>query len=483
MEKQNKSVVSHLSWAFLDQFSVKGISIIVSIVLARILSPTDFGMMGLLYFFTAISQELIDGGLSASLIRRNDTNVKDNSTIFFTNVFVGLIIYALLFSIAPFFATYYQIPKLELLLKVYGLIFIINAFSNVQLTLLTKELLFRKVMMINLPGIIIGASVGVWMAISDYGVWSIVFMQLVTQGITAILLWTTSHNVKLFFSFTILKKHFDFGAKIMLSSILNASFRNVTNLVIGKVFNVRELGFFERAKTISMYPNYVFVGILTKVFYPLLSKIKDEAQLITANKKIIDIAFYLSLATMMLLAVVAYPLFGIVLGTKWLTAVPLFQVFCIKSALHPLLTLHLNFLKVKGFSGQLFKVEFYNRIIGFIALLIGLYFELFWLVVLLTLADFIAYFNIVLVTQKFHKYALVNQLKSFAPTVLLALSSGLICWFTRKMWPVDLISWNNLFIQTTAFILSFIALSFLFGNKNFKFIIDVFINKIRQAND
>ena len=480
MEVKKNTVKTSLFWAFLDQFSSKGIGIVVSIILARILAPDDFGMMGLIYFFTAISQELVDGGLSASLIRHKETNEKDYSTIFVTNVFVSLILYAILFLIAPYFASYYKIPELEKLLQVYGVIFIINALSNVQIALLTKELLFRKILLINLPGIIIGALLGVTLGYLGYGVWSIVYMQLVTQAITTVILWINNNKVRIYFSYAILQKHFSFGSKLMLSSIINAGFRNVSNLVVGKSYNVTDLGYFERARTLSMYPNYVFVGVLTKVFYPVFSKITDEDELTKAYRNVLNLSFYISIAGMVLLAVIAYPLFGVVLGEQWLMAVPLFQIFCLKAAIHPLIVFNLNILKVKGHSNQLFKIEIVNRIIGLIALFIGVYLELYWLVVLLTIADVIAYINNIIVTKKYHKFNVLDQIKDFSPTVFITILTWLICYCCQKAIGFNEVSWENLITTTLIFTSTFLGLSFILKNKNFIYLKKAITNKIND---
>ncbi len=479
MQSNKSSVVNGLFWAFLDQFSSKGISIIVSIILARILSPNDFGMMGLIYFFTAIAQELVDSGLSASLIRDKQAGKKDFSTIFITNVAVSLVIYAIVFLIAPFFALYYAIPDLELILKVYGLIFVINAFSNVQLTLLNKELQFKKALLLNLPGIVIGSVVAIILAYKDFGVWSIVYMQLATQVITTLMLWINNKNIGLYFSLQIFNKHFNFGFKIMLSSIVNAAFRNVSNIVIGKSYSVTDLGYFERSRTLSMYPSYVFVGVLSKVFYPVFSKIDNEQELQQGYKKVLNVSFYITFSSLLLIAAIAYPLIGLVLGFKWIFAVPYFQLLCLRAAIHPLQVFNLNILKVKGLSNQLFKLELVNRLIGLIALLIGIYFELYILVILLTLTDFIAYFINTFYTQKHHKYLLKQQLLDFLPTVLITSTSVVMCCI-YQFYTDQKVTWFTLIIQTFIFITSFIFLSILTKNKNATYISALLFSKLKS---
>ena len=478
MKSNKSSVLTGLFWAFLDQFSSKGISLIVSIVLARILSPNDFGMMGLIYFFTAIAQELVDSGLSSSLIRDKQADKKDFSTIFVSNVAISIFIYCLVFAIAPYFASYYAIPELELILKVYGLIFIINAFSNVQLTLLNKDLQFRKTLLLNLPGIIIGSLIAIYLAFKDYGVWSIVYMQLITQLITTLILWINNKNVSVYFSPQIFKKHFNFGFKIMLSSIVNAIFRNVSNIVIGKSYSVTDLGYFERSRTLSMYPSYVFVGVLSKVFYPVFSKMDNDLELQQGYKKVLNVSFYVTFSVMLLIAAIASPLIGLVLGTKWLFAVPYFQLLCLRAAIHPLQVFNLNILKVKGLSDQLFKLELLNRLIGLLALVIGIYFELYVLVILLTITDFIAYFINTINTQKHHKYFLKQQLLDFLPTILITCISFILC-IVFQYYYVNILSWMALIIQSLLFICSFIILSTITNNKNASFISTMIISKFK----
>lgn len=477
MNSKKSSVVNGLFWAFLDQFSSKGLSIIVSIILARILSPNDFGMMGLIYFFTAIAQELVDSGLSSSLIRDKNADKKDYGTIFISNLFFSIIIYLIVFAIAPYFASYYSIPELESILKIYGLIFIINAFSNVQLTLLNKELQFKKTLLITLPGIVIGSLSAIYFAFNNYGVWSIVYMQLISQLITTIILWINNKNVILYFSTRILKKHFDFGFKIMLSSLVNAVFRNVSNIVIGKNYSVTDLGYFERSRTLSMYPSYVFVGVLSKVFYPVFSKINDEDELNKGYKKVLNLSFYITFSFMLLTAAIAYPLIGLVLGVKWLFAVPFFQILCLRAAIHPLQVFNLNILKVKGLSNQLFKLELINRCIGLLALFIGVYFDLYILVILLTITDFLAYFINTLNTQKHHKYKLKQQLLDFMPTVIIACIGFILCIVFQHYY-FNIQSLLGLSLQTLLFITTFLVLSMVSKNKNAGFIIAAIQSKL-----
>ena len=474
-----KSVVNSLFWAFLDQFSSKGISIIASIFLARILAPSDFGLISLVYIFSAIAQELADGGLGASLIRTKLTTYKDYSTIFFTNVFIALLLYLLCFTLAPYIAIFYNLPNLNLLIRVYCLIFVINSFSSIHIFVLIKKMEFRKIMLLNLPAILLGTFMAIYLAHLGYGVWSIVAMQLISQTFFAIFLWINSNEVRLFFSLKILKRHYDFGLKIMTIALFTSGFKNITNSVIGKVYSITDLGYYDRSKTLSAYPSTIFVGILSKVFYPFFSSINDEKKLKAGYKKVIRISFYFSTYIMCLLITVAHLFIEVVLGKQWLPAVPYFQLLCLAAILTPVNTFNLNILKVKGLSNLILKIEIINIIIAGFALLTGVFFSIIQLIYCLLLAEIFIFIHNSYKSQKYHQYKFFNQVLDFLPTIVIAGISYLSVFYSNKIITFQ----PNIFsllLQTVIFSFTYFILSYFLKNYSFNFLINIIISKIKK---
>lgn len=471
-----KETLKGVYWSLFDQVITRGIGVFVSIILARLLIPEDFGMMGMIYIFTMVSQELIDGGLSSSLIRSSQVDKKDYGTIFTTNLFISFCIYGLLYLAAPFIAQYYEIPRLTNIIRVYNLIFIINALSAVQNTILVKNLQFKKITLFNLPGILIGALLGIYLGFNNYGVWSLIYMQLATQIITACTLWIFNPNIPIYFSKSILKKHYDFGFKIMISTILNATFRNLHYVIIGKVYNIKVLGYFERAKILSSYSPNIFVGLLSKVFYPVLSKLNDDEERLNATyRQLLIISFFIIVGISVLLSVNSnYIILGI-LGSKWLKAAFYFKMLCLSTIFHPLHVFNLNILKVKGRSDILLRVEIINRIIGLSMVCILLPFGLDYVVCGLILVELISYYINTTVTSPLNKYPFKAQLLDLLPIVGIGITTYLSVYIIQMF----TVSWNVLIALITQIMLGgliYLGLAYLFnieivkwGIKNFKF--------------
>jgi O-antigen/teichoic acid export membrane protein len=475
----NKLIIKSLIWAFLDQFSSKGISIIASIILARLLVPDDFGLISLVYIFSIIGQEVADGGLGASLIRTKNADYKDYSTIFFTNIFVAIFLYSICFIIAPYIAEFYDIPKLILLIRVYCLIFVINSFSSIHISILIKKMEYRKLLLLNLPAVLIGCLLAIYLAYKEFGVWSIVVMQMGTQFFLAIFLWIINREVKMYFSFEVLKKHYDFGIKIMLISVLTSGFKNITSSVIGKVYSVRDLGYYDRAKMYSTYPSTVFVGILTKVFYPYFVSIDNENNLRAGYEKVISISFYFSCFIMSLLILNSELIVKIILGVQWLPVVAYFKILCLISIIVPVNTFNLNILKVKGYSGLILKIELINILFLSIALIIGVYFNIIGLIYCLLFAEIIIFCHNGLSTQKYHKYTLIRQIRDFVPTILVTLFSYCIVNYIDTVLNIDFLL-LKLLVISLLYLVIYLLLSFILKNSSFLFVYGVFCNKLKS---
>ncbi|MBT0607938.1 lipopolysaccharide biosynthesis protein [Aequorivita echinoideorum] len=377
-----KSATSGLVWTFLDTVVARGVGIAASVLLARLLSPREFGLMGMVYIFTAVSATLVDGGLTASLIRTQQVDNRDYSTIFFTNIAVSFILYWVVFLLAPFIAAFYDEPDLIFIVRVYALIFVITSFSAVQLTIFQKKMDFKKLMLLNIPGILIGAGIGITMAYYGFGVWSIIAMQLATQAVLTIMLWIVSDWKPSFvFSTLKLKRHFEFGYKLTLSGLLNTIFDNIYNVLIGRFYATASLGHFERAKTFSLYPATILTTMVGKVSYPLMAGIQDEKErLASAYKQILQFIFFISAPLMLGLSAVGKPLILFVLGPQWEQAAVFFQILCISGMLYPIHAFNLNLLKVYGRSDWFLKVEVIKKIMIAVVVAIAFQFGIYALV-------------------------------------------------------------------------------------------------------
>jgi O-antigen/teichoic acid export membrane protein len=417
-----KQTLSGLVWTFTDTFVLKGSSFIASLILARILGPQIFGLIGMLSIFIAIGQSLVDSGLSSSIIRTKDADDKDFSTVFYTNLVMSFLIYGIIFFCAPFIAKFYNQQILISIVRLYCLTFIISSFSAIQIAILTKNMQFKKLMLCNIPGTVIGIIIGIVMAYSGYGVWSIVWMYLISQIAQSIML-SISSKWKPSFSFSRekLQFHFHFGYKLMLSGVINTSFNNIYNVIIGKFYPVQTLGFYERAYLFNQYPVTTLTGIISRVTYPLLANIQHENERIAiAYKKLIQITFFITAPLMFGAAAIAEPLFLIVLGKEWMPSVPFFQILCIGSMFLPIHSFNLNVLQVYGRSDLFLKLEIVKKAVIVITIMIAFQFGIYALVWSSVFTGFIALLINTHYSSTVINYTTNKQLRDMLPILILS---------------------------------------------------------------
>lgn len=469
-----KAATSGLIWTFLDTAVSRGVGLVASVILARILVPEDFGLMGMIYIVTSVSATLVDGGLTASLIRTKDISSIDYSTIFFTNVIVSLFLYGIAYISAPFISEFYDEPILINILRLYGLIFVINSFSAVQISRFSKNMEFRKLMLYNIPGIVTGSIIGVIMAYNNYGVWSIIVMQLSTQSLLSIVLWVMSDwKPKFEFSIEKLKIHYNFGYKLMFSGLLNSGFDNIYNIVIGKFFSTSLLGQFERARSYNNYPVTILTTMVGKVTYPLLSNIQDEKErLIYVYKKILRFAFFVSAPLMLTLSAIGKPLFLLVLGDKWETAAVFFQILCFAGLLYPIHAFNLSLLKVLGRSDLFLKLEIIKKIIIVVFVVITFQYGVYGLVWSSLFSSVGALFVNTYYTQKLIQYSIWDQFKDLRITILISSFTYLIIFATVNYIPFTSLLLKIL-IPSLLGLLFYLLMNFLVKNDSLKLVLEL----------
>ncbi len=357
-------------WTFLQQFSVQGINFVVQIILARLLLPSDFGLIAMIAIFVAIGQSLSDSGMTSSLIRNKENTEADYGTVFITNFVVSLIIYVVVYFAAPFVAQFYKQDILTNLLRTYSLIFIISSFYVVQIAKFSKELNFKSQFTYQLPSVIIGAVVAIIMAEKGFGVWSLVGLNIAQAISFSIILWLFyKWRPKLIFDKSVFKFHFDYGYKLTISSIINTVYLNLYKIIIGKVYSPATVGYFTQADSLRLFPVNQFSAVLNTVTFPLFASIQNDEQLRNAYKKALRLVLSSTSAMMFILMICAKPLFLLVFGEKWLPSVPYFQILCLASVFVPISSYNLNILKIKGRTDLFLRVEIVKKVIGITALL------------------------------------------------------------------------------------------------------------------
>lgn len=422
MQSLKQQTFKGIIWTLLENVGVRGLSFISMLFLARWLGPEEFGLVGMIAVFISLGQTLVVSGMTTSLIRTKEATASDYNTVFCLNLGMSLIIYGVIYILAPYVALFYEEQILIQVIRVYALVFLFTAFSAVQSAILQKEMAFKKLSLLSMPSTIIGVIVGLYMGYNGYGVWSIVGFYLTTEFIRSLLLWFFADwKPALSFSREKFKIHYGFGYKLMLSSILDTVFQNIYNILIGKYFSARTLGHFERSKRFCEYPSASFTGIMLKVTYPMLSKLKDEPErMAVIYKKILRISFFIIAPIMLGGAALAEPLFAVVLGPDWKPAVLFFQILCLSMMLYPIHAFNLNILNVHGRSDLFLKLEIIKKSITAVSVLVAMKFGVLGLVGSTVFTSFAALGVNMYHSSKIIHYPVKNQLADLTATLAIA---------------------------------------------------------------
>ena len=428
-----KQALSGVKWTFIQQVGVQGIGFVISIILARLLTPKEFGLIGMIMVFVGIGNVLLNAGLGSSLIRTKEEELDetDYSTVFYFNLVISIIVYLIIYLSAPYISLFYKQPALTSLVRWLSLVLIINAFAIIQQTRLTKLMDFKTQAKVAIPAIIISGLIGIMMAYFGNGVWSLIAFYLGKSFFNALFFWIQSQWRPIWhFDINKFKKHFNFGYKLSVSGLLNTIYDNVYNIVIGKFFLPAQLGYFQKSKELTMYPSMTISAVLGKVTYPLFSKIQDNnTQLKNVYKKILQMNIFVLTPILITTGVLASPLFNFLFTEKWLPAVPYFQIFIITGVLYPLHSFNLNILNVKGRSDLFLKLEIAKKILITISIIIAVNYGIFGLLWTRAFVSILIFFINTHYSGRFINYPAWEQLKDITIILLLAITVGVFVYF------------------------------------------------------
>ncbi len=436
-------------------------------ILARLLGPKEFGLIGMIMVFFTVGSTLVDSGLSVSLIRTTNPDDAEYSTIFYMNLAMSLIAYLFIFLSAPLVADFYAQPILESLIKIYCLGFIITALRMIAQAKLVREMNFKKIAVLNIPGNIVGLFVGVWMAMNEFRVWSIVGLYLSTQIVATLMYWIfIKWRPKLVFSVKKMKYHWSFGYKLMISAQLNTVFDNMYNILIGKLYSVQSLGYYERAYTLNNYPVSILAGIISKVSLPLLSQIaEDKQRTLKVYRKIMMLSFFISAPLMLGALVLAKPLFILFLGEQWIPAVPFFQILCLAYMLYPIHALNINILSVYGKSNLFLKLEIIKKVMVVALVLITVNFGIYGLVWSSVIGSVAALFINTYYSGELIFYYTKDQLKDIVPTLMISIFMAIAMYFVY-MFLADYVNIVQIAVPSAIGVGVFVILSYITKNES-----------------
>ncbi len=460
--------VSGTLWTLIDILFNKVIYFIATLILARLLGPSEFGLIGMIMVFFTIGTTLVDSGLSVSLIRTAEPDDVEYSTIFYMNIAMSLVAYLFIYFAAPFVAEFYGQPILEPLIRIYCLGFIITALRMISQAKLVREMNFKKIAILNIPGNIFGLLIGIWMATNEYKVWSIVGLYLSNQIFATLMYWIfVKWRPKLIFSIEKMKYHWTFGYKLMMSAQLNTIFDNISNILIGKFYSVQKLGYYERAYTISNYPVSILSGVISKVSLPLFSQVlEDKQRTFQIYRKIFMLSFFISAPLMLGGLALSKVLFISILGEQWVPAVPFFQILCISYMMYPIHSLNINILSIFGRSDLFLKVEIIKKILLVILVLIAFNFGIYGLVWSSVVNSIAAMYINTKYNQNFIKYSFTQQVKDMFPTLMISVIMA-FCMFLFSHFLTYFNPISELILTSTFGLILYILLSYFTKNPSF----------------
>ncbi len=470
-----KQTISGLAWRYAERFGAQGIQFIVSIVLARLLTPADYGIIGLITVFIAIAQVFAQSGLGQALVQRKNADNTDFSTVFFFSIVFSIVLYAAVFLCAPIIARFYAMPQLTPVVRVLGLSIIIAAVNSVQQAYVQRTMQFRRFFWATLGGTIVSAFAGIGIAYKGGGVWALVAQQLINQIIDTIILWlTVKWRPNFVFSIRRMRELFSYGWKLLCSSIIDTIYNNIYSLVIGKFYSESDLGYYNRGK---QFPFFVVINInsaIDSVLFPVLSGAQDnKKQLKNMVRRSIVTSTFLIFPCMAGLAAVAKPLTVFLLTEKWLPAVPYIQFCCFTYAFWPVHTANLQAIKAVGRSDIFLILEILKKIIGIVTLVIMLPHGLYAMMIGNCITTPIGLFLNAAPNKRLLGYSYIEQIKDILPSMLLSL---FMCGIVLSVNLLGLGSLITMIIQIVLGVVIYAA-----GAKLFKFeSMDFIINTIKE---
>lgn len=428
MSFSKDNVFKNLIWRFLERTGAQIVQFIVSIILARVLLPEDYGTIALITVFITILNVFVDSGLGGALIQKKDTDNIDFSTVFYTNLVFCIVLYTLLFFIAPFIASFYNNEQLIPIIRVLGITILISSIKNIQQSYVSKTMQFKKFFFATLVGTILAAVIGIYMAYKGKGVWALVTQQIVNAGIDTIILWITVRwRPDFIFSFSRLRGLFSFGWKMLLSSLLAVTYNNLRQLIIGKKYTKEDLAYYNRGE---QFPNVIVSNInnsIDSVLFPTLSAEQDNIPRVKEMvRRSIKTSVFLIAPLMMGLAACAPGIVRLVLTEKWSGCVPFLRIFCVTYMFYPIHTANLNAIRALGRSDIFLKLEILKKIIGFVILFSSMWFGVYVMAYCLILQDVLAQIINSYPNKKLLNYTYLEQLKDIVPSIIIAAIMGIL---------------------------------------------------------
>ena len=478
MPFSKNKVLSSLAWKLLERSATQGMQFVIQIVLARLLLPSDYGMIALVMIFILLANVFVQKGFNTALIQKKHADELDFSSALYLSLFVAVILYIILFFASPYIAIFYREPMLESVLKVLAITLFFGAFNSIQNAYISKHMMFKKLFYSSLGAILISGTCGIIAALADFGIWALVIQQLVNQMMVTLILWfTVKWRPHLLFSFDRIKMLFSFGWKILASALINTLYADIRTLIIGRVYSPATLGFYNNGKQFPQLIVSNIDGTIQSVMFPTLSSHQDDRVRVKeiVRRSIVTSSFVI-FPMMVGLAVVARPLVKILLTEKWLPSVPFLQIFCLMYAIIPIHTANLQAINALGRSDIFLKLEIIKKIMGISIIIITLPYGVHVLAMGSAFGGIIGSFLNAFPNKRLLNYSYFEQLKDIFPSLFISLIMGAVVYLVNYLpLPVGVILGTQVVLGSVLYV----ALARLFKLESFHYLTQTIMDLLK----
>lgn len=429
-ESLKQKTVKGVGWSFVDNIANVGITFLVGLVLARLITPEEYGLIGIILIFVAVFDSIMNCGFSNALIRKNDADDVDYNTVFIVNMVLSVVLFIAFFFSARFIADFFSQPLLEPLTQVMGSIVIIHALAIIQRTILIKRIDFKTQTKASVISSVTSGIIGITMAFYGYGVWSLVGQQLSRALLNTVCLWIYSHWwPKLQFSWNSFRELFGFGWKLLVSSLIDTVWREIYQVVIGKCYAPATLGQYTRAHQFGSLFSSNLNSVIQRVSYPVLSSLQDDKERMKEGyRRVIKVTMLVTFVLMLGLAAVSKPMIQVLVGDQWLVAADFLPIICFQMMLYPLHSLNLNMLQVQGRSDLFLKLEIVKKCVAVIPISLGIFVGIYWMIWGSVFTGMFAYYLNSYYSGKFLDYSILKQIMDILPSFGIAVTMAIITY-------------------------------------------------------
>lgn len=478
-ESLQKKTLSGVIWSFTENFMLQIIQFVIGVLMARILTPGDYGLVGMLSIFMAVSQALVNSGFSNALTRKVDRTELDCSTVFYFNIVVGFVLYLAIFFAAPLIAQFYKAPLLEDLTKVIALPLIFNSLCIVQQARLTIKMDFKTQAKISVTSSIVTGLSGLAMAYSGFGVWTLAYSSVIGAVVRCILMWWLAHWKPLWaYSWQSFRELFSYGSKLLASGLIDTIYGNIYLLIIGRLFSAKELGYYSRGYGYAALPSTIVYSMLSRVTFPLLCEIQnDDERLERVYRQLLRLFAFLIFPLMMGFAAVAHPVIVAMITEKWEPCVPYLQIMCFSFMFYPIHAMNLSLLQVKGRSDLFLKLEIIKKIVGVSVILITFPFGVLYMCVGSVCSSILCLVINTYYTGKLIHVGFLMQMRDLLPTILYSLSMGVLVYGVTLFFDSNLL---KIAVGMLVGLLYYPSVAYLTKSSELSYLISMIKNRKKQ---